>query len=940
MSLYGALYSGVAGLNSQSNKIGIISDNISNVNTVGYKGASGQFETLVTNSGIVSAYSPGGVIGGNRQLVDKQGLITGTDSSTDIAISGSGFFAVNTQAGGTGETLFTRAGSFRQDSNGDFRNTGGYYLLAWPLDRDSRLPGEPGNTLYTSSSANTSSLQVVNVKNVTGQAAATTKVALGANLKASETIYPGAAGTVKMDINNVRNYGITSDTIFVPGGANSLTRGDKFSVSTGSGLNYDYRYEGFTFGRDIQTAANGDSGGGLLPNNVSLAANPFAVANNSNVVTVTQANHGLTNGAVITLSNVTSAVGDIPASDFNRQFVVTVTGPNTYTINTPTPNTAGTVTAGGGTGATATIRPFSGFIFDATSSNQTFLGTTGISGFTTAALSFTLNSSALTGPQTFTYTSSSPNSALGQFNNLDTLAKAINDVTGISSRVYNGRLYVAPDDANASLSFANGSTAGSSGPPVQAGLDWVRELGLANFSAGSNRFNSMKSLATNINASPGLNASITDPDSQQARLKINVKDPLDTITFSDWPVDTNLINFTSATPFTTTTGSNLVTIGTPSPHGFTTGDIVTLDPSAMTVPGSETYNGIPISDFNNRFVITVTGPSTFTIRTATAATASGVDSTPSSGTFAGLVVTPHNNTGSILGELGLAPSLLGGPYVAATPASVGPAYDPTNGTKNMASGTIVAQFSRPVRVFDSQGTGHDVQVSYIKTAQNNWAVEIHVVPASDISSTLPNGLVAYGNVVFNGDGSLRTVSAGLTQPVSMNWVNGAAPSVIGFNLGTSGEPFGTPGAASVGGTDGLTQFNASSSVNFITQNGAPVGELSSVNITDEGFVVATYSNGQTQKLYRIPLASFTNPNQMEVRNGNVFGTSASSGEVNLRVAGTNGTGKIAASSLETSNVELSQQLTDLIVAQRAYQANTKIITTTDQLLEELNQAIR
>ena len=95
MSLYGALYSGVSGLKSQSSKIAVISDNISNVNTIGYKQGQAQFETLVTAQAVSTAYSPGGVLGNVRQLVDKQGLLVSTDSTTDIAISGAGFFTVN-----------------------------------------------------------------------------------------------------------------------------------------------------------------------------------------------------------------------------------------------------------------------------------------------------------------------------------------------------------------------------------------------------------------------------------------------------------------------------------------------------------------------------------------------------------------------------------------------------------------------------------------------------------------------------------------------------------------------------------------------------------------------------------------------------------------------------------------------------------------------------
>src|ERR1035441_8841214 len=127
MGLFGALFAGVSGLDSQSNKIGIISNNISNVNTVGFKQGQASFDTLVVPSGTTS-FSPGGVIGNTQQLVNQQGLIQATTSQTDAAITGGGFFVVNTKPDGTGGELFTRAGSFSQDANGDFINANGYFL--------------------------------------------------------------------------------------------------------------------------------------------------------------------------------------------------------------------------------------------------------------------------------------------------------------------------------------------------------------------------------------------------------------------------------------------------------------------------------------------------------------------------------------------------------------------------------------------------------------------------------------------------------------------------------------------------------------------------------------------------------------------------------------------------------------------------------------------
>ena len=1019
MSLYGALYSGVSGLKGQSNKIGIISDNISNVNTVGYKGNRGGFESLVTSSASESQFSPGGVIGANQQLVNKQGLLQSTDSATDIAISGDGFFVVNQQSDGAGQVYYTRAGSFTQDATGNFRNAAGFFLQAWPLDREGRLPGETGN-LNTNSSANLTSLTTVNVTNLTGVAAATSTVSIGANLNSAQAAYPGAEGVAQPDPFHTENDGVAAKDILVPGGVNSLSRGDRMTVSTGQGLSYTYRYSGFTYGRDVTDASSvGDNDQEVIssPNTITSAAvamanNPVATTNTSTTVTITSAAHGLITGDTVTLAGLT-ATGGVPAGELNATHVITYVDANTYTITSTTAATS-TVAAGGGAGGTktnlpfkttsgdatvtvrqvghglsnnevvtftgmtgtvggltaaqmnssflvtvidddhytieapanasattgggsgtivATTRLFTGAIMDANNATTRFLADTGVSPFSTSALKFTITTTA-TGTVNFTYTSASPNAQLGQFNTMNNLADAINSVTGLSARVSDGRLYVGASDANAAITFANGSSVGTSGPPVQWGIDWVRELGLSNLGTGSDRFSSLEGLANLVNNSSGLSATIESALSS-ARVNINVDNPLDTITFEDYPVVANVTLGTD--PFSTAADSGIVTVtlpAAPSP-AYVTGDVVDMG----TMTGGP-YDGLTDADLSGLFEITVVNATTFTIVAKNGAVATAGDTT--TGPAAWSMVQPQNY-GSLVAELGLVDSLNGTAYSTAGPqttGAIGPAYDPGDTAKNIAGGAITAQFSRPIRVYDSLGTGHDMSMSFIKTDINTWAVEVYAANDDEVTSPLPNGQIVTGAITFNGDGSLQSIDSALANPVDITWNNGSVASTITFNWGTSGSPFGTPNASSIGKTDGLSQFNSAYKVNFVNQNGAPVGDLTSVAITEEGFVVASYSNGQTQNLFKIPLADFANPNQLATSSGNVFLQSAQSGEVNLRQSGSSGVGKIASSSLEQSNVELADQLTDMIVAQRAYQANTKVISTTDQLLSQLNDILR
>ena len=138
MSLFGALSSGVSGLTAQSSAMGAISDNITNVSTVGYKSTQVNFASLVTKQTSGVFYSAGGVQSKPRQDTGVQGLLAASSSSTDIAISGQGFFVVNEASEPTVDDafLFTRAGSFFMDNQGFLRNTSGYYLQGWPVDAE------------------------------------------------------------------------------------------------------------------------------------------------------------------------------------------------------------------------------------------------------------------------------------------------------------------------------------------------------------------------------------------------------------------------------------------------------------------------------------------------------------------------------------------------------------------------------------------------------------------------------------------------------------------------------------------------------------------------------------------------------------------------------------------------------------------------------------
>jgi flagellar hook protein FlgE len=158
--------------------MGTISNNIANVNTVGYKRIEASFSSLVTTEAREGRYTPGSVTAHRENTLNQQGAIQQTSSSTDVAVAGNGFFVVQRSPTGLQDTLYTRSGGFSEDESGYLRNAAGFYLMGWPLDADGNLP---------SSQADLSSLQPVDVAFVGGLTRPTTQAELALNLNASET---------------------------------------------------------------------------------------------------------------------------------------------------------------------------------------------------------------------------------------------------------------------------------------------------------------------------------------------------------------------------------------------------------------------------------------------------------------------------------------------------------------------------------------------------------------------------------------------------------------------------------------------------------------------------------------------------------------------------------------------------------------------------------
>lgn len=261
-------------------------------------------------------------------------------------------------------------------------------------------------------------------------------------------------------------------------------------------------------------------------------------------------------------------------------------------------------------------------------------------------------------------------------------------------------------------------------------------------------------------------------------------------------------------------------------------------------------------------------------------------------------------------------------------------------SNNMNSGLVTPDFQRTVNVVDSQGGTQPLEYSFVKTGANAWAYEVSYRGAAAKIGGAASNPIATGTMTFNSDGSLASVTStdgssqtGVTPgsfKMTIPWAaaSGLSPQAITVNLGT------------IGNTDGVTQFDTASSLNSANVDGAVYGSVTSLSIGADGVVSANFSNGLSQSVFKIPLATFANPDGLSGVPGNAYTTTPQSGTAILNSAQTGGAGSFNQKQLEGSTVDLATEFTNLITAQRAYSASSKIVTTASEMLDQLLQIMR
>ncbi|NOT24528.1 MAG: flagellar hook protein FlgE [Acidobacteria bacterium] len=241
---------------------------------------------------------------------------------------------------------------------------------------------------------------------------------------------------------------------------------------------------------------------------------------------------------------------------------------------------------------------------------------------------------------------------------------------------------------------------------------------------------------------------------------------------------------------------------------------------------------------------------------------------------------------------------------------------------NLDADTAVGgTYATAIQIYDALGSAHVMTMTYTNTGPGAWTYAL-TAEGAEVSGGTPGtpSSLAAGALTFNSAGVLTAPAADVAI-VTPAWSNGAAASNLTWDIlsGTTTTPT-------------LTGYATASATSSITQNGAPAGMITDISIDPTGKINATFGAGQSVVMGQLAMASFNNPQGLVKLGANRYGESQASGLSNVGLAGTGGRGTLVGNALEQSNVDMAQEFTQMILAQRGYQANSKTITVSDQLL--------
>jgi flagellar hook protein FlgE len=249
-----------------------------------------------------------------------------------------------------------------------------------------------------------------------------------------------------------------------------------------------------------------------------------------------------------------------------------------------------------------------------------------------------------------------------------------------------------------------------------------------------------------------------------------------------------------------------------------------------------------------------------------------------------------------------------------------------------ANAAVGDTFKSSLAIYDSLGGASTATLTWTKTGENTWTATVaDPVSSSDSTSTAGTVTSSAITISFNADGTLASTDPSPATVTVSGWASGAADSTITLDLGE------------VGSASGLSQYSSSAdtlSVSAtITQDGVAYGTISGVSVEDDGTVLASYSNGASVAIYKIPVATFTNANGLTEMSGAVYSVSNTSGTATLHIAGTEGAGTISGGTLESSTTDTNTEFSTMIAAQQAYSAAAQVMSTANDMYDTLLNAV-
>ena len=248
-------------------------------------------------------------------------------------------------------------------------------------------------------------------------------------------------------------------------------------------------------------------------------------------------------------------------------------------------------------------------------------------------------------------------------------------------------------------------------------------------------------------------------------------------------------------------------------------------------------------------------------------------------------------------------------------AAAGTARFAVNATSNTRIDIRNTTVATDASIAGRDANALDIQISAAATnSVRQQGAETFLIPDLDLNPSTTAG------VTFNGQGIPTAFNV---DDITVDMINGASDLSVDFNFGTLNQ------------ADGLVQFAAAYNPTFIDTDGAGFGQFSGVTIGEDGLVTALFENGDIRPVFKIPVATFPNPGGLGANTGNVFTQTDFSGLFFLRTAGTGGAGKVQSSVLEASTVDIAKEFTQMITTQRAFSASAKILSTADEMLDEL-----